>query len=247
MFFAFSGTMIIGTSCEKEKKCPYKELSFNSQVSTNNEKKGLNFNIDLSGELNNYFKKIGKGTINAKTSIELDNISQKMSTSEIKYDEEFVQRWNALVHDLCGQLSLFESNSFSSNSKDVLEQSIINKVTFFYESVTTAPTTNNENIKLDSIESIKKDREPIRTVSASKIEVSIQLKSKHNGAKSILVNDKEASILPSSTRNNPRISLISSMDKNQKITIITNSGDTCIVNGIFHEGMDAPIRFIPEC
>ena len=81
------------------------------------------------------------------------------------------------------------------------------------------------------------------------LEIPIRLDSKSKGYFSIYVDGENAVILPNSTEFNPWISIKSIPNKNQKIIIITNSGDTCFVNNVFDEKYknDFPPNFNAKC
>ena len=118
------------------------------------------------------------------------------------------------------------------------------------------PTTITDSLDSkvrDSSSLIKeKKRENLQLIKSTdfkedeKIEISIQLS---EGFIKILLNGDDASILPSSTPNNPRISVTSNPDKLQSIKIITKSSDTCLLESVFDKKKikDFPIRFTPIC
>ncbi|MEP7230315.1 MAG: hypothetical protein ABI691_08695 [Ginsengibacter sp.] len=105
----------------------------------------------------------------------------------------------------------------------------------------------NQNLNINPI--TKSSANGLQKDNMEQVEVSIQLHKDYTGFRSIKVNGKDAVILGSSTPNNPRISLISNSYSPQEIVIITNSGDTCMLNRIFdkNKSKDFPIRFIPNC
>jgi hypothetical protein len=102
---------------------------------------------------------------------------------------------------------------------------------------------NSQNVSRKDINRNK--REPNST-EADNIEISIQLSKSY---KNVLLNEKDAQILASSTPLNPRILVKSNPTQMQIIKIINSEGDTCILQRIFYNksSKNFPIRFIPEC
>lgn len=242
---------IIIISCNKEPQCPYEKIDWNIQTMRVDEQTATNASLEIGGKLDSFLKRLGKGTLDAKVKTELNNYSNKISNSEISYDKEYVERWNALVEDICGKINLLTNANFSDSTKYQLEKQILLRVVSFYETVTnpidtTATEVPNENSPQKNITNPKK---VITKKEKEYLEVSIQLEDFHEGYKSIFVDNKNANILPSSTNRNLRLKIESIPSRNQKIVIVTGSNDSCFIEGIFdvHSRNLFPRRFVPNC
>lgn len=127
---------VIIISCNKEPQCPYEKIDWNSRTMQVDERTATNVSLEIGGKLDSFLKRLGKGTLDAKVKTELNNYSNKISNSEISYDKEYVERWNALVEDICGKINLLTNTNFSDSTKYQLEKQILSRVESFYETVT---------------------------------------------------------------------------------------------------------------
>lgn len=95
----------------------------------------------------------------------------------------------------------------------------------------------------------KKKSAPRIPLSKEKIEISIQLSNESKGFSEVYLNENKANLLPNSTPNNPRIFVTSDPQKVQIVKIVTNAGDTCILERIFDVSniKNFPLRFTPDC
>lgn len=84
--------------------------------------------------------------------------------------------------------------------------------------------------------------------SPSTLELSIYLDEKSQGYRSVFVNGAETPTLPESTRLNPRMIFHGDIKEPQKITVVTNSGDTCFIYQTFSKETNSnkPIVLVPN-
>lgn len=231
--------------------CPYQTLKWSKekvQTSEGNEVKSV---FDLGGQLDSYLRRVGKGSLNAEIKNEISYYSDKINSGSIEYDIEFVKRWNALVTDLCGKLALFSDEKFSSSSRLELEQEVLLAVKSFYRNLTEyklEPVENQDkNLITEPVPEKPKDNMPKDNVPVNKmLEISIHIDDNHKGYSNVLVDGKQAKILPASTPSNLRILVGKNPNEKQKILIITEKGDTCEIFKLF-DNEDLPIRLIPNC
>lgn len=85
----------------------------------------------------------------------------------------------------------------------------------------------------------------IKKQTTSIITVSIQLKNETNGYKRIFLNGALITVLPESTKYNPRIQINNPTGK-EELIIITNNGDTCM-SSIKSNVDSSTYRIIPNC
>ncbi|MBK8702697.1 MAG: hypothetical protein IPN33_03165 [Saprospiraceae bacterium] len=241
-------SMIYGCDNNNIVDCPYKSIDWNAKSVIEYEKFFYEISFNLEGNLDSYFKRIGQGGLGVETKNKLNNISERYSTSDIKIDTGFIKRWNTLVADICGKLSLFERGSFSDSAKVRLEEQVLVRVESFYETLfgndnsSDSISNNKKVIKNDKNSWIPKDEfEPI--------EISIHLDDKFKGVKEVFVNNKKANILPTSTMTNLRILIKGNPKTSQRILIVTNSQDTCIIERLIDAYRQdlIPRRLIPDC
>jgi hypothetical protein len=257
LFIAFVLITFVCCKSEKEKpECPYQEIIWSHSTQTTDSMDKKNFSIDFGGAIEGYLKKLGKGKLNGEIKYQFDDYSRKITNSNIDIDSFYVQNWNALVQDICGSLSLLTYPTLSDSSKHDIENGLLSKVKNFYE-IVTRPNKNSMLEKAINSNSFNKSKEFNRIneikqksqVEPEKLEISIQLEDSKGGYLKAFLNGKEISPLPSSTKDNPRISVISNANIKQEIIIVTRKLDTCLVNSIFDikEKESFPIRFIPTC
>lgn len=241
------------TSCEKKEECSFPEIKWDEKTSTIKTKDSKMFNSSLSGEISSKLKKIGDGHIDAEIGVKLDNLSEEESSTAIKYDEKFVQNYNLCAAEICGLLGLIERKSTTPESKRKFEEQLIDAVSKFYKRVkgeqdviNEKTTTDSEN-KPKSNNGIKPKTDP--SVQEVEMEISIQLPYETDGFKNISVDGKKANISTSSTKLNPRLIIKSKSLRNQKIVIVSQKNDTCILERVFDikQKDKFPIRFIPNC
>jgi hypothetical protein len=96
---------------------------------------------------------------------------------------------------------------------------------------------NDDNKKLKNKYQINKEH----------IEISIQLSNTSSGYLSITVDNMDATILASSTPNNPRIFVTDDSLRMQIVRIITSNEDTCVLKRLFDKkSIKNIIRFSPD-
>lgn len=243
--------ILISLKCKQENKsyeCPYHEIEWNEIIQNADSSKNNKFSVDFSANLQSYLKKLGKGEIDISIKDELDNYSKKITNSVRINDKKYVDKWNALVQDICGELYLYNNQKFSDSTKLLIEKDILFKVKNFYNTINSETTNLNlqpisspkGSVKQQHVKSIKKLEEMI--------EVSIQLEENKGNLTSIFLNNKKIIPIATSTKFNPRI-LVGSSIEMQKITIIKENNDTCYIEYIFdiNKKHNFPVRFKPFC
>lgn len=236
--------LILFSSCQRHELCPYKEIEYNQKSTTINNENANNATINLGGKLEKHLKLLGKGTVNGEVKAGLNNLSKKIIESNIDYDVKYVQRWNAMVADICGKIKIFEDESYSDSTRNIIEKEILKRVVNFYEIVVNDTISNTSKKDAKKVVSPNGDK---RIVKNTYLEISIQLEEIQNGFKDIYVNGERTNVLSNSTMSNPRIRIKKDTNKLQSILIITNNGDSCYINRIFSSNRNDPIRYIPSC
>ncbi len=120
-------------SCKQKFICPLKEIEWDYKKSNASSEERLKFDADINAKLKAYFKKIGEGEINAKISPAIDELAHQYTFGEIKYDDHYVENYNALVNDICTKLQIIKSKSLSNDQLDELEKDLVSKLKNFYE------------------------------------------------------------------------------------------------------------------
>lgn len=246
--------VIAFAGCKKKQaiNCPFTPIEWSQQEEKIIEKNSNIKSVDIGFELDTYLKKIGKVGLDTKTKFEFKALSDKISNHSVQYDQEYVNRWNALVEEICGNLELLRDPILSESFKKELEKEILMSSRNFYEEIMKLEQVPVDNEPDESdIQVPKKNEKSTQKITFDEelIEISIQLDTDSRGARSISVNGMEAQISPNSTPSNPRVLVPSLPGKNQKIEIITIEGDTCFIQRVFdkHKKKSLPIRFIPNC
>ena len=252
---SFTLFLLIGCN-EKKEDCPFKPIEWDEKTLTvkTKDSKAFNTSLSLSGEISKALKKLGKGSINAEIGTKLDKLGEEEASSSIKYDERYVQNYNLCVNEICGLIGLIERSSTSLESKTKYENQLVDAVSKFHERVMDKVDKAGEKPILETGSKPAKNKDAIKntnisTLEQTELEICIQLPYDSGGFSSISVDDKSANILVSSTKLNPRITVKSNPQKNQRIVIIGKNNDTCYLDRVFdiRQKDNFPIRFIPIC
>lgn len=132
--------LVLFSGCTEERgqpDCPYQPIEWGQQHKQVIDKKQMQGELDLSGKLDAYFNKLGKGSISPRVKTELNKITEEILNSNIEYDKTFVANWNALVADICGKIAILDRNIINDSLIRLeIEKDIVDKAKKFYELAT---------------------------------------------------------------------------------------------------------------
>lgn len=120
---------------------------------------------------------------------------------------------------------------------------------YFYLEDSSREEKKNSKESNPTTASAPHSNEKFEALLEEELEISIQLSNKSEGFVSVFVDGKRALITASSTPLNPRILIKSNKVRNQLISIVTKSRDTCTLERRFDASQKEtfPIRFVPDC
>lgn len=146
-----AGLAILAFSCNRELGCPLEEIEWDYKKSNMTNEDKVKVDIDINAKLKAYLKKIGDGEINAKISPAIDQLAKDYTVAEIRYDNDYVKNYNALVNDICSKLQIVNDRSLSEEQILEIEKDLVSRLKTFYETTRnylptdTTNTTDNAN------------------------------------------------------------------------------------------------------
>lgn len=143
------GLAILVFSCNKGLDCPLEEIEWDYKKSNIANEDQVKIDADINAKIKAYLKKIGDAEVNAKISPAIDKLAKEYTVAEIRYDDDYVQNYNALVNDICTKLQIVNSKSLRREQILEIEKDLVVRLKTFYETTRKYQPTDSVNVTDD--------------------------------------------------------------------------------------------------